>query len=246
MLIRHFLFNLDDRLKIWMAASSGAVAIYCVDWRPQAAVLGVCLILCLLCGAKRFVAGFMIAVSVLVVFSVALAWTASGRGWLSGLGVFFILLKFGPLLAMMVFVQASLNTSRFLRSLEHMRIPGQWVIPLGVCLRFMPSVAAEFRQIRCAMRIRGIGLTPERLLRRPFETVSYLMVPLLVRSIVIGDELARAAVARGIEAPGVKTSFYDLDFRLMDAVVSVVWTLALIILLVADHQIYEGIVRRMS
>lgn len=245
MLIRHFLFNLDDRLKIWMAASSGAAAIYSVDWRLQAAVLGVCLTLCLLCGAKWFVAGFMVAVSVLAIFCITLAWAASGRDRIPGPGVFFILLKFGPLLAMMVFVQASLNTSRFLRSLEHMRLPRQWVIPLGVCLRFMPSVAAECRQIRCAMRIRGIGLTPGRLLRRPFETVSYMMAPLLARSIFIGDELARAAVARGIEAPGVKTSFYDLDFRLKDAVVAAVWTLAIIILLIADHQIFEEIARRM-
>jgi energy-coupling factor transporter transmembrane protein EcfT len=80
-------------------------------------------------------------------------------------------------------------------------------------------------------------------LRRPFETVSYMLVPLLVRSLSIGDELARAAVARGIEIPGAKTSLYDLDFRFRDAVVLAVWTLAFIILLVADHQIYAAMAR---
>jgi energy-coupling factor transporter transmembrane protein EcfT len=245
MFIRDFLFKLDDRVKVWMAVSAGAVAIYCVDLSLQAAILGICLTLCLFCGARRFAAGFIIVASVLAVTTAIFACLPALEVKITGLGIFYILLKFGPMFAMMVFVQASLNTSRFLRSLESMRLPPQWVIPLGVCLRFMPSVAAECRQIRHAMRIRGVGLTSTRLLRRPFESVSYMLVPLLVRSLSIGEELARAAVARGIETPGAKTSLYDLGFCIKDAVVLVVWTMVLIILLAADHQIYAAMVRRM-
>ncbi|WP_419662044.1 putative cobalt import, permease protein [Desulfosarcina variabilis str. Montpellier] len=245
MYIRYFLFNLDDRVKVWIAVSTGGSAIYCVDPYLQAAMLGICLTLCLYCGARRFVAGFIIAVAALAVTTAIFACLPCLEGKTTGRGIFYILLKFGPMFAMMVFLQASLNTSRFLRSLECMRMPPQWVIPLGVCLRFMPSVAAECRQIRYAMRIRGVGLTPKRLVRRPFESVGYMLVPLLVRSLAIGDELARAAVARGIETPGAKTSLYDLGFCTKDAVVLAVWTMVLIILVVADHQIYAAIVGRM-
>lgn len=240
MMIRAFFSALDDRVKVWMAISLSAAAIYCVDMSLQAMALGVSLVLCLICGAKRFVAGFVAVLLVMAAVSLIAARLSAAQGRFTGLGVFYILVKFGPMFAMMVFVQASLNTSRFLRSLENMRVPPQWVIPLGACLRFMPSVVAECRQIRYAMRTRGVGLTTKRLLRHPFETLSYAMVPLLVRSLFIGDELARAAVARGIEAPGGKSSLYDTGLRLSDVMVLAVWTLSVAALLIADHLIYAA------
>jgi energy-coupling factor transport system permease protein len=238
MFIRDFLFNLDDRVKVWMAVSAGGTAIYCVDLYIQAAILAVCLVLCLICGAKRFVTGFVIMISVPAAIFAIFAYLSPPKEKTIGWGMFFIILKFSPMFAMMVFVQAGLNTSRFLRSLESMRMPPQWVIPLGVCLRFMPSVATECRQIHYAMRIRGVGPTPKRLLRRSFETLTYMLVPLLVRSLSVGDELARAAVARGIETPGAKSSLYSLGLRFTYGVMFIAWTLALVGLLVADHQTY--------
>ena len=204
-----------------MALSVSGAAIYCVDPYLQAGALAVCLGLCLVCGAKRFVAGFMVVMLIMAAISLILSQATPAESGFTGLGALYILVKFGPMFAMMVFVQASLNTSRFLRSLEIMRVPPQWVIPLGTCLRFMPSVAAECRQIRHAMRIRGIAPTPRRLLRQPLETLSYTMVPLLVRSLFIGDELARAAVARGIEAPGPKSSLHEIRLHPSDVIVAV-------------------------
>ncbi|MGD9123490.1 MAG: energy-coupling factor transporter transmembrane component T, partial [Desulfarculaceae bacterium] len=195
---------------------------------------------CLICGARRFVAGFVIVMLVMAAISMIVSHWSLGESQFTGLGVIYILVKFGPMLAMMVFVQASLNASRFLRSLEGIRIPPSWVISLGACLRFLPSVVAECRQIRYAMRIRGIGPRPRRLLRHPFETISYAMVPLLVRSLFIGEELARAAVARGIEAPGVKSSLYHVGLRPGDVLMLVGWTLSVAAMLIGDHLAYTG------
>jgi energy-coupling factor transport system permease protein len=236
--IRAVLFDIDDRVKVWMAMTGGAGAIYCVDWRIQVAILAVSLVLCGLCGAWRFVVGFNLVLLVLALVSLGITRLSPDESKIWGRGLLFILLKFGPLFTMMVFVQTCLNTSRFLRSLEKLHVPRQWVIPLGVCLRFMPSVVAECRQIRFAMRIRGIALTPGRLIKRPLETVGYLMVPLLVRSLYIGDELARAAVARGIESPVAKTCLYDLRFRPSDGIAMTLWTLGLAALMAWDQFLY--------
>lgn len=239
-MLRDFLFSMDDRVKIWMAVSAGGAAIYCVDLPIQAAILGICFMLCFFCGAARFVGGFIIGVCILAavfaLFDCLSPYEKKAPGW----GMFFILLKFGPMFVMMVFIQASLNTSRFLRSLESMGLPSRWVIPLGVCLRFMPSVVTEGRQIRYAMRIRGIGPEPTYLIRRPLETIGYVLVPLLVRSLSIAEELARAAVARGIERPGTKTSLYDLGLSLTDVMFLIAWTMAIAGLLIADHLTYAG------
>lgn len=234
-MIRDFISGLDERVKVWMAVSVSAAAIYCVDMYLQAATLGLCLGLCLICGAKRFVAGFVAVMLILTAISLIISHFSAGEGGFTGRGLFYILVKFGPMFSMMVFVQASLNASRFLRSLEIMHVPPQWVIPLGACLRFMPSVVAECRQIRYAMRIRGVAVTWKRLWRQPFETLSYAMVPLLIRSLFIGEELARAAVARGIEASGGKTSLYEIGLRARDVIVAALWTLGLTAMLAADH-----------
>ena len=103
MYIRYFLFNLDDRVKVWIAVSTGGSAIYCVDPYLQAAMLGICLTLCLYCGARRFVAGFIIAVAALAVTTAIFACLPCLEGKTTGRGIFYILLKFGPMFAMMVF-----------------------------------------------------------------------------------------------------------------------------------------------
>jgi energy-coupling factor transport system permease protein len=231
--------NLDDRVKVWMAASAGVAAIYCIDWRIQALILLASLVLCLLAGAVRFALYFSLFLIGLVALSAALARLApawSPLVW--GFCLFF--LKFMPMLSMAFFLAASLNTSRFLRSLEGLKAPAGLVLPVGVCLRFMPSVASECRQVAYAMRMRGIGLRPASLLRRPFETLGYLMVPLLIRSLAVGEELARAAVARGIEAPGPKTSYYDTRFKLGDGLVLLAWSAALVLLILLDNHIHAG------
>lgn len=241
MLIREFLFNLDERVKVWMALVVGFAAIYCVDQRLQALILSACLVLCLICGARRFVAGFIAVALLTSLASAVLTRLASAGDWASMRTMLFIIVKFGPLIAMMVFVETTLNTNRFLHSLASMHVPPRWVIPLGVCLRFLPSVAGEFRQIRCAMRIRGVAMTPGALLRRPFETIGYMMVPLLVRSLAIGEELSRAAVARGIETPGEKTSLHEIAFRPADYAMLMGWTIAMAGVVVADQILFSAL-----
>lgn len=239
-MIRRFLFHLDDRVKIWMAVSAGAGAIYCVDWRPQAVLLGACLLLCLLCGTGRFVAVLAGFAGILAAFSLGYARLGPEENPYTGLGIYFVLLKFGPLFLMMAFLQASLNAARFLHLLERMGLSSRWVIPLGACLRFLPSAAEECHRIRQAMRMRGISLFSRRMLGRPFETLEYMMAPLLARSLAVGEELARAAVARGIEAPGPKTSAQILRFGLSDGLVLAAWTMALLALLAMDGVLAGG------
>jgi energy-coupling factor transport system permease protein len=241
MLIREFLSGLDDRVKAWMALTAGIAAMYIVDIKLQAGILCISMILCYVCGAKKFTAGLALVVGFTSLLVAVLMWLTPATQWASMRVILFMIIKYGPMFAMMMFVQQTLNTGRFIRSLERMHVPARLVIPLGVSLRFMPSVIYEFRQIRYAMQIRGIRLTPSRLLRRPFETISYMMVPLLVRSLTIGNELARAAIARGIETAGRKTSLYEIVFRVRDYVMLAIWTMAIIAVIYTDNVLYAQI-----
>lgn len=236
-----FLYRLDDRVKVWMAISAGAVAIYCVDLLIQILILLLCLGLCLASGAVRFVVGFIILLVIMGAVSLILRLTAPGVSY-TGMGLYFMIIKFGPMFVMMVFIQASLNTSRFLHLLEGMRIPPRYVIPLGVCLRFMPSVVAETRQVRYAMRMRGIRPFSLKTMRHPFVMLGYMMAPILARSLAIGEELARSAVARGIESTGPKTSIHVSSFRTVDGLIFTAWSLLFTALVITDNRLYsEGV-----
>ncbi len=240
-MIKAFLYRLDDRVKVWMTVSAGATAIFCVDWSIQVLILSLCLGLCLASGAKRFAAGFVLLLMLMGVVPLALRLFTT-EPTRTGTGFYLLLIKFGPMVAMMGFIQASLNSSRFLHLLERMRLPSRYVIPLGVCLRFMPSVASEIRQVRYAMRMRGIRFFSPAAIRGPFRMLGYIMVPILVRSLAIGEELARSAIARGIESPGPKTSIHELSFRTLDGVVLTAWTLLFAALVITDNHLYaEGI-----
>ena len=237
-MLRQFLLSeMDETVKVWLGISAGATAVFLIDPGLQTVVLLVCLVLCLLGGAGKFVLWFCLLMAGLGLLGLGVlrlvpAWSS----WIWSFAQFII--KFSPMLAMAFFLGSSLNTSRLLRSLESLKAPKSLVIPLGVCLRFIPSVAAECRQVFYGMRMRGIGINPQNLLRRPFECLGYVMAPLLVRSLTVGDELARAAVARAIEKPGVKASYLRVGFRPLDGVITAVWTLGLVGLIVWDLKIY--------
>ena len=238
MKIGKIIYDLDDRVKVWMAISAGAVAIYCVDWYLQCLILFICLALCMAGGSRRFAACYTILLLMVVGGVSLMLELTSANSTATGMSLCFVIIKFSPMFVMMVFIQASLNTSRFLHMLDQMRIPANYVIPLGVCLRFMPSVAAETRQVRYAMRMRGIRLFSFSAVRHPSNMLGYMMAPILVRSLSIGEELARSAVTRGIESTVQKTSIHKITFRAADWVVFVVWTLLFAAIVIADHQIY--------
>lgn len=237
MKVKDFLYKLDDRVKVWMAVSAGGVAIYCIDWFIQALILFICLCLCVAVGAKRFVAGFIMVFIFMGVMSLGLQMTLDESTY-TGMGLVFLLVKFGSMFAMMVFIQTSLNTSKFLHLLERMHLSSRYAIPLGVCLRFMPSIVAETRQVRYALRMRGIRLFSISSIKHPFVMLGYMMTPILVRSLAIGEELARSAVARGIESPGPKTSIHEAPFRTVDGIIFTVWSLLFIAFVIVDNHLY--------
>lgn len=238
MLMREFAFDLHELVKLWLALSAGATAIYCLDWRIQAAVLLMCLAACLCVGAWRFVAWLAALMA-----GLALAGMILCRQWPEATPLaqafYYFLLKFGPLVAMGVFLGACLNVGRLLRSLERLGAPAGVVITLGACLRFLPTAAAEFGQVRHAMRTRGLN-AGGRLWLRPDRLLGYVLVPLLLRSLAVGEELARAAVTRGVEAPGRKSSLHGLDFRPADGLTLAGWTLALAALIALDEALRGG------
>ena len=87
------------------------------------------------------------------------------------------------------------------------------VIPLAVMFRFIPTVQDEWNGVRKAMAFRGISMTPGAIFRHPFQTIEYILVPLLFSSVGVMEELAAASLARGMDSERARTSFEEVKLR---------------------------------
>ena len=105
-------------------------------------------------------------------------------------------------------------------ALEKLKMPANIVITLSVMFRFFPTLGEEYRSIKNAMKMRGIGLNALNVIRRPLMTLEYVMVPLLSSASRIGDELAAAGHTKGVDAPGKKVRYKTARFGIADIFVS--------------------------
>jgi energy-coupling factor transport system permease protein len=66
------------------------------------------------------------------------------------------------------------------------------------------------------MRLRGIGLSAGNVLTRPLTVMESVLIPMMMRCATIAEELSAAAVTRGIESAGKRTSVNELKMRAPD------------------------------
>jgi energy-coupling factor transport system permease protein len=127
---------------------------------------------------------------------------------------------------LVMFASGLIATTRvgdLVSALQKIRLPRSIIIPFAVTLRFFPTLKEEFLCIRDAMKLRGIRLNVRNLLGRPLTLLESVLVPLVFRCANIAEELSAAAVTRGIEREGRRTSLRELKFHMGDAAASAVF-----------------------
>ncbi len=227
--------SLDERAKLVGAFLTIVASLACIQWECQLILLSVSLLLCLVC---RAVAGVLVFTGVIVLLAagIFLYHQLTGSQTLSGMGFLFLVLKFGPMCAMIVFLYKTVDTTLLLRAMARMQVPSTILLPLGVTLRFMPSFIREFSHVRDALAFRGIILSPRTVLTHPFRLMESVLIPLLIRAVFIGEELSRAAMTRGIDAPGRQVSIHDIRLKYKDMVWMGSWAVGVCVILFLDWQ----------
>lgn len=94
--------------------------------------------------------------------------------------------------------------------LRKLRVPETIIIPSVTVIRFFPTIAEDYRQIRNAMALRGITY------RNPMEALEYILIPLLMNSNNVAQDLSVAAMTKGISLPGQHTSMIELKMGWQD------------------------------
>lgn len=119
---------------------------------------------------------------------------------------------FMPCIMMGYFVISTITVSEFVAALERSHIPQTITIPLSVMFRFFPTVMEEFNAINDAMRMRGIRFGGGHVGR----IVEYRLIPLLICSVKIGEELSAASLTRGLGTPVKRTNICEIGFGFWD------------------------------
>ncbi|MDF5820724.1 energy-coupling factor transporter transmembrane component T [Corynebacterium felinum] len=143
-------------------------------------------------------------------------------GWLPNIltaaiaGFAFYGLRFYICIMIAYWMLSTTKISHFIQSLHALRLPVVLIIPLSVMLRFFPVVISECRGVLEAMKIRGYS--GSKLWLHPLRTIELIVVPTLSAIARIADELAAAALIRGLGSPGRPTQLGTGRFSLADAV----------------------------
>ena len=116
-----------------------------------------------------------------------------------------------PFSAGSFFVKTS-DVGSVISSMDKIKLPRTVSIPIAVMFRFFPSFKEESRNIKLAMRIRGITF------KNPISYIEYVMVPLLIISSNISDDIAKAAETKCIENPTKKTRYISVKMKTVDFV----------------------------
>lgn len=125
-----------------------------------------------------------------------------------------ILLRFSPGVVMGYFAVTTTTVSEFVAAMERLHLPREITIPMSVMFRFFPTVAEEWSAISDAMRMRGVRFGGGK----AGAILEYRLVPMMICSVKIGEELSQAALTRGLGGPVRRTNICKLGFYVQDMV----------------------------
>lgn len=157
---------------------------------------------------------------------------ATGLGHTMLLAWISLIFKLFPCLIISSITLKTTKTNEFLTAMNLSHIPRQIVIPLAILLRYLPTVMEDWASIKDAMILRGVNPTLYGLIKRPVTTVECLYVPLLITASKTADELSIAAMTRGIDHPGRRTSITKLKLRWFDYLALLIFAVITIVIVI--------------
>lgn len=111
---------------------------------------------------------------------------------------------------------ATTEVSAFVAAMWKCKIPKEAIVTTSVIFRCFPTLSEEWRAIKTAMKMRGIEFSLKNMITKPSETMIHILVPLFISTLNISDELAAAALCRGLDNPGTHTCMIQIRFRCYD------------------------------
>ena len=139
-----------------------------------------------------------------------------------------VISRFLAPIAMGYMVMQSTTVAEFIAAMEKMHVPSIITIPLSVMFRFFPTIAEENKAILDAMKMRQIHGLESGIIKR----MEYELVPIMMSTVRIADELSQAALTKGLSCETKRTHICDVGFRIRDFIAIILLLTILILYMV--------------
>ena len=221
------ILRLDPRTKLYVLLLANLMLFFHARTNVEALMVALFLAPFFLSGRTR--AGLRLTATYLVLLAIDLLVVPVATGFalsfLSMLSVGIRMLL--PCIITGTYAFTTTTVGEFVCGLRRMRVPETVIIPCMVVIRFFPTLREDYRQIRNAMALRGIATGTAGLLRHPAQSLEYILMPLLMNSNNVAQDLSVAALTKGIGLPGAHTCMSEIRMTALDWAYMVVCTVPL-------------------
>lgn len=135
--------------------------------------------------------------------------------------VIFLMGRCSIFFVMGYWMAANMRVGDFTFAMQKMHMPKGMIITIAVVFRYLPTVKDEFRSIRNTMKLRGIALNAKNIIKHPVRTFEYAIVPLVIRSLTIADQLSASAMTRGLDLEKEKSCYRNIKLQVSDVLATV-------------------------
>ena len=97
------------------------------------------------------------------------------------------------------------------------------------------TIRYELTAIRNSLKFRGVGVHPAGILLHPYRNFKLTLIPLLIRTVKISEEMAAAAMVRGVTADNTVISFERIQWRKRDTAASALGGSLFLALIIAER-----------
>lgn len=124
--------------------------------------------------------------------------------------------------------------NEMMKALENMHVPQMLILPFAVVYRYVPTIMLEISCIKISLKMRGLNASLAGAILHPMQTIENFIIPLLIRSSKISDELSAASLCKGLNVVNKRTCLSHVRFQIGDAIYSFLCILIAIILIYMD------------
>lgn len=208
--------RLDPRTKLYLLLLSNLTLFFHVSLSAEILLVAMLLSLFFLSGKTRSGIRLLIIYGIMVSFDFLVIPYASGV-FVNFISMFTVGIRMMlPCVISGTYLFSTTPVGEMVCGFRKLKIPESIIVPSVTVIRFFPTVAEDYRQIRSAMAFRGIASGKFALLCHPAQSLEYILVPLLMNSNNVAQDLSVAAMTKGISLPGTHTSMTEIQMKPLD------------------------------
>lgn len=206
----------------------------------RAGNVAIIILLWLISGEVRHAIKFALIFAMVLVVEYASLWIPNDTLKMMVSFLLFIVARSLSMVIMCLWMSAGLCVDDLITSLQNMHIPKGFTITVAVVFRYIPTIGREFRNINNTMKMRGIAFNAKNLFFQPGRTMEYALVPLIMRSIKVADDLSASAMTRGLDLQTKRTSYREVRLHLHDFLITVLFVALILVGRYLTPMLLEG------